>query len=118
MYDTFNEDHQVIIKDHSSQLQELISTKSGYLLDELVHRRVITAAHKDDIMVSVSGSYPLFSPTFENTTIQCAAFTMTILLPLATSVLLVSQSSCTHGLLVHMAFLTLDKLFNSSSFIT
>ena len=57
MHDRLDKDRQVIIKEHASQLQEIISTKSGGLLDELVQRRVITAAHKDDIMVSISVSY-------------------------------------------------------------
>ena len=53
MHGILDKDHQVIIKEHASQLQELICTKSGGLLDELVQRRVITADHKDDIMVSI-----------------------------------------------------------------
>ena len=54
MHGRLDKDHQVIIKENSSQLQELISTKYGGLLDELVQRKVITAAHKDNIMVSLS----------------------------------------------------------------
>ena len=55
-YGRLDKDHQVIVKEHASQLQELISTKSGGLLDELIQREVITAAHKHDIMASISGS--------------------------------------------------------------
>ena len=50
MYGLLDKDHQVIIEEHASQLEKLIITKSGGLLDELVQRRVITAAHKDDIV--------------------------------------------------------------------
>ena len=57
MQDTLDEDHRVIIEEHSSQLQQLLSTKSGGLLDELVQRNVISSAHQNDIMVSISGSY-------------------------------------------------------------
>ena len=53
MHGTLDEDHGVIIEEHSSQLQKLISTKSGGLLDELVQREVITVNHKHDIMVSI-----------------------------------------------------------------
>ena len=53
MYGRLDTDHQVIIKDHASQLHEVIITKSGGLLNDLVQRRVITADHKDDIMVSL-----------------------------------------------------------------
>ena len=57
---TLDEDHKHIIKEHLNQLEELIITKSGGLLDELVQREVITVDHKDDIMVSISGSYYIF----------------------------------------------------------
>ena len=57
MYGRLDTDHQAIIKEHASQLQEIIIIKFGGLLDELVQRRVITIALRDDIMVSFSYSY-------------------------------------------------------------
>ena len=57
MYGRLEKDHQDVIKEHSSQLEELIITKASGLLDELEKREVITSAHKDYIMVGISGSY-------------------------------------------------------------
>ena len=53
MMNILDEDHQVIIKENASQLEKLIITTSGGLLDELVQREVITDDHKYAIMVSI-----------------------------------------------------------------
>ena len=57
LYGRLDKDHHDVIKEHSRELEEFVTPKSGRLLDELETRKVISSAHKDSIMVGISGSY-------------------------------------------------------------